>query len=218
MPAVQFTPWLKLLTTVFSTDVADSLRELLSIFQRIRYAPGLYEVLEHQVHLTLCDTQGTRASYSKQQRIRFLQDNVIAFQDTVWGDGDFLVNYRCSPGKAVDQYREGYRQRILISLRETKQRGAIEEFHIRREIHDGFLAEHEYLQADIDHRTRQLTVRVTFPAKRPPRKVWLTEANSHSTHALGSTSILTMPDERIQVVWRKSKPRLQERYILSWDW
>jgi len=30
--------------------------------------------------------------------VRYLQDNVIAYRDQAWGDGEILVDYRCTPG------------------------------------------------------------------------------------------------------------------------
>lgn len=218
MPSFSAASWLKLLATILSSDVADSIRELIGLAGRLRYAPGLYEVLEHDVHLTLKDRQGQRAAYEKHQRVRFLQDHVIAFQDTAWGDGDIFVNYRCSPGKAVDRYREGHRHRVLISLRETKQRGDTEEFYISRDIHQGFLTNHEYLHTEIYHRTHRLQMRVTFPHSHPPKAAWLTEANTNRTADLDSNAIQKLPDGRKQIVWRKARPRLHEGYILAWDW
>jgi hypothetical protein len=53
---------------------------------------------------------------------------VIAFEDYAWGDGDVLAEYKCSPGFEADRYLEGDRWNILISLRETKHRGDVQDF------------------------------------------------------------------------------------------
>jgi len=47
----------------------------------------LYEVLEHQATLELLDQQGKHARFRKYQKVRYLQDDVIAYQDQAWGDG-----------------------------------------------------------------------------------------------------------------------------------
>ena len=47
--------------------------------------------------------------FSKRQRVRYLQNNIIAYQDQAWGDGEMLVNYRCSPGVPVDRYKLGHK-------------------------------------------------------------------------------------------------------------
>jgi hypothetical protein len=208
----------KLLSAILNSDVMDGIHEIVNLALRFRHAPGLYEVLEHNVYLVLKDNQGKRASYAKHQRIRFLQDNVIALQDTAWGDGKFLVNYRCSPGVAVDRYREGHRYRILISLRENKRRGDIEELHVSRDIRGGFLSEHEYLQTEIYHRTHKLTISVTFPRTRPPSGTWITEAIANRTRVIDSNSVRKLPDGRVRLVWRVTRPTLHESYLLKWDW
>ena len=101
---------------------------------------GMYEVLSYEARLELLDPTGRHAVYRKRQRVRFLQDHIIAYQDQAWGDGNPFAAYRCAPGKAVDRYREGHRWRVLISLRQTKNKGDVEEFFIEREIRDGFTA------------------------------------------------------------------------------
>ena len=52
-------------------------------------APGTYEVLDHSATLDL-QQGGKLAIYRKRQRVRFLRDNIIAYQDIAWGDGDIL--------------------------------------------------------------------------------------------------------------------------------
>lgn len=116
----------------------------------LRQLAGSYEVLDYETTLELFDPEGKLAKYTKHQKVQFLQDNVIAFQDQAWGDGEIFAEYKCSPGYPVDTYRDGNKYRVLISLRETKNRGDIEEFHIERTITDGFMRPTEDYQVDID--------------------------------------------------------------------
>jgi len=67
------------------------------------------EVLRYESTLELKDRGGERATFKKREQVRYLQDNVIAYQDQAWGDGEILVNYRCSPGTPVDRYQSGYK-------------------------------------------------------------------------------------------------------------
>lgn len=69
---------------------------------------GLYEVLDFDHTLELLDIKGKKATYHKRETVRLLQDHVAAYVDQVWGRGDILANYRCSPGKPVDRYRCGH--------------------------------------------------------------------------------------------------------------
>jgi hypothetical protein len=179
---------------------------------------GVYEVLEYEALLELKDTKGERALFHKRQRVRFQQDHIIAFQDQAWGDGEIFAAYRVSPGVAVDRYREGHRHRVLISLRETRQRGDVEEFRIEREIRGGFKRETEHLQTEIDHPTRELRMGVIFPLKRPPGRVTLIEQNLARSTALGPQHLRVLPDGRRQVTWRTTQPRVFETYILRWEW
>ncbi|MBK8025743.1 MAG: hypothetical protein IPK19_31220 [Chloroflexi bacterium] len=191
------------------------LREL-----RTSVAPGigLYEVEDYAVSLTLCDSRGREARLSKIQRVRFLQDNSIAFQDQAWGDGDFLLDYRCAPGKAVDFYQDGFRTRILISLREVKNRGDELVFLSERRIRNGFRGSEEYLQVQIDHVTRIMHLSVIFPKERPPLQVTLVEENAHRSRELPASAVRIRPDGQIEASWTQRNPRLFEGYMLRWTW
>jgi hypothetical protein len=212
---------LRLLVPFFGSDLFEILITLWRLGKRIiasQAREGMYEVQEHEAQLDLKDVEGKVAVYTKRQRVRFLQDNIIAYQDQAWGDGNIFADYKCSPGVAVDRYRDGYRWRILISLRQTKNYGDIEEFHIERTITDGFVGEVQQFQAQADHRTRKLSLSVVFPAKRLPKEVLLVEQNATRTTALGPEWRSILPDGREQVTWRTDKPRLFESYILRWTW
>ena len=73
----------------------------------VRFHKGLYEVLDYEATLELTDKKGKRAFVRKYEKVRYLQNNNIAFQDQAWGDGKILINYRCTPGFPVDTYRSG---------------------------------------------------------------------------------------------------------------
>lgn len=104
----------------------SNLKSLFDLYQLIRQRlPGntdMYEILEYESTLELCDTKGSTAIFQKRQRVKFLQNNIIAFEDYVWGDGEIMADYKCSPGVVADRYQEGDRWNILISLRETKSK------------------------------------------------------------------------------------------------
>lgn len=145
---------------VFTTVSPEWLKLLPDLFQfarrwwRNRQPQGLYEILDYDVTLELLDPYGQVAVIKKRQKVKFLQDNITVFPDYAWGDGQFLAEYRCSPGRVVDTYREGDRWNILISLRETKKRGDIVDFYIERSVRDGFTQAEEWRQIEIRHQTR----------------------------------------------------------------
>lgn len=214
------------LTTVVSAvmavlttpQLANLVDKVLGLWPHTRPSTGMYAVLDHDVALELEDPRGQAAIYRKRQRVRFLQNHIIAFQDKAWGDGNIFAEYKCSPGIPVDFYREGHRYNILISLRETKRQGDVEEFHIQRKIFSGFMGEMEEFQTVIEHQTAQLSMRVTFPPERRPRHCWLIEQHAGVTRELGAQALVRLPDGKHEVHWRTNRPNLHEAYILRWHW
>lgn len=179
---------------------------------------GLYEVLEYESTLELLDRKGLKATFKKRQKVRYLQDNIIAYMDQAWGDGEFLQAYRCSPGVPVDRYRFGHKTYLLISLREVKNRGGMDEFHIERRIKNGFLRQQEQWETDISHTTRQVVMKVIFPRGRPPLRVALIENSRQRTTLVSDDHQRQLPDGRWLVDWETKTPRLNERYVLKWEW
>lgn len=212
---------LRLASTLLNSPLVELLSIAVKYGSRVwsqRVHEGLYEVLDFQSTLELKDTQGHNAHLYKRQSVKFLQNNIIAYQDQAWGDGDIFAVYKCSPGQPVDCYRDGQRYRILISLRGTKNRGDEEEFHIERTITEGFTQETEDFQTDIDHTTRKLSLSIIFPAKRLPKKIVVIEKNTAYTHVLDAAHQHRLPDQRLQVRWTSARPKLFEAYIMRWEW
>lgn len=179
---------------------------------------GMYEVLEYESTLELLDRYGKQAIFHKRQRVRYLQDNIIAYQDQAWGDGRILMDYRCAPGYPVDRYQLGHKTLILISLREVKQRGDVDEFNIQWGMQKGFPKTQESWETEISHRTRHLRFRVIFPADRPPRRRVCIEASRQIIRPITGEFQRQLPDGRSQVIIEIDRPRINERYILKWDW
>jgi len=214
-------PVLNLLAAFLSTDLTKIFAVLVDLFHYFKlFQPrmGLYEVLDYETRLELHDVSGHDVTYFKRQRVRFLQNSIIAYQDQAWGDGDIFAEYQCSPGIPVDRYREGHRYRILISLRQTKNRGDIEEFHIQRRIIDGFTHATEDFQTEVDHRTHKLTSTIIFPKERLPQEVIVIEQKAGRTQVLDREHFQILPDGRCQVTWQTAHPKHFEAYILRWKW
>lgn len=209
----------KFISTLFDFDIYRLLVKLFNVTRRLWFTQnGLYEVLTHEVTLELNTLNGSKATYDKHQQVKFLQDNTIAYQDQAFGDGEIFTNYKCSPGEPVDFYQDGNRWRVLISLRESKSRGQIEDFHIERQIKNGFTKPNEYFQTRIDHKTRRLTMSVVFQEKRYPKRLILVEENRKRTTELSQDHTHILPDNRLKVTWSTDKPRLYEAYTLRWSW
>lgn len=179
---------------------------------------GMYEVLEYESVLELQDVEGKRATFKKRKRVRYLQNNIIAYQDYGWGDGEQFQGYRANPGVPVDRYKIGYKTYILLSLRGVRNRGDADEFHIQWKIRNGFLKPDGFWETDVSSRTKQMQMSVVFPKSRPPRNIRLVEHNLRRTKHLETDKITQLPDGRWQATWEVQNPRLYEHYILRWDW
>ena len=179
---------------------------------------GMYEVLEYESTLELKDRGGKKATFKKREKVRYRQDNIIAYQDQAWGDGEILVNYRCTPGIPVDEYRSSHKTYILISRRQVKNKGDEDEFNIEWNIRRGFLKRTGYWETHVTHRTKRLKINVIFPKSRPPQQTTLTESNRQRSQDLGKSAETLLPDGRWLVTWETDHPRLYENYILQWEW
>lgn len=202
-------PWPDIITNIGN--------HLHKITNRI-FGHGIYEVLSYEMQLDLYDSKGERASYQKRQVVRYLQDHVIAYQDQAWGDGKILLNYRCSPGKAVDRYRLGHKTLTLISLRQIQNRGSKDTLQINWDMKHTFITPVEEWTTSISHRMQKLKIDINFPHKRPPIKLWLIETNHQKQTELGNEHLEELPDGRWQFSWAKNNPQLYEDYTIRWQW
>ena len=178
----------------------------------------MYEVLDFQTKLTILDSKGKSATLTKYEKVRFLQDNIIAYQDQAWGDGKILQNYRCSPGVPVDMYRVGQKTYVLISLRALKTKGEITEFNIQWKMKNGFLDPTGFWCTDVSHSTNHIKTQVIFPKSRPPRKAEVVEKNRQRTKILGVNCIQQLPNGKWSLTWEQFHPTLYEQFILKWGW
>jgi len=179
---------------------------------------GIYEVLDYERQIELKDKGGKRATITKQEKVRYLQDYISTYQDWAWGDKKVFMNYRCSPGTPVDEFRLGHKTCKLISLRELRRKGDIDEFRIEWDMVRGFLKSTGFWGTGIRHRTKKVTVKVIFPKDRPPLQASVTESNLQRTQILGYEAQKILPDGRTMIIWEKSNPRLYENYVLKWEW
>lgn len=179
---------------------------------------GMYEILDYDVTLELKDRKGEMAIFKNQQRVKFLQDEIISFPDYAWGDGSIFADYHCSPGRVVDRYQEGDRWNILISLRETKNSGDTEDFYIERIAKRGFLKAEESLQTEIRHRTRRLRMTIIFPKGRQCQRAVLLKRSRHRTQVLGPEHFTNLPNGEQRLVWETTKIRRFEIFTIKWMW
>ena len=196
------------------TNFLDALRRLRD---KIGYH-GMYEILVHDSTLELADIKGKKATITRHEKVRFLQDNVIAIHDHAWGDGELFGRYRCQPGVAVDFYEDGSKHNILVSLRETKNRGDCLELWIERVIGNGFVKREEWFEVEIDHLMRRLKRSIIFPKGRPCRRATLSRRSTGKVTPLPQKRFALLPDGRQKLTWETRHPRLHDLYTIKWAW
>lgn len=203
--------------SLFSLGQVTMLWDLYQIGKQ--WWPGhtdIYEILDYEANVELLDPQGEKAIFRKRQKVKFLQNNIIAFEDYAWGDGDVLAAYTCSPGVVVDKYQEGDRWNILISLRETKSKGDIEEFNIERIEHGTFTQAEEWLQTEIRRRTRHLSMSIVFPRERRCQRAIVQQRTHNRVIELGPAHFHNLPDGRQRLQWETNQVRPYEVYTMRW--
>lgn len=212
---------LRTILSFLSTEWLTILPDLLHAAQRwwgLKHPQGMYEILDYDSTLELCDPAGKVAIFKKRQRVKFLQDHILAFPDLAWGDGDIFAEYKCTPGKVVDVYQEGDRWNILISLRESKQAGDITDFYIERTVKNGFTEAEEYRQLEIRHPTRRIRISIIFPTARRCQRAVLIERGRRQSRVLGPEHFADLPDGRQQLSWEARRIRRFEVYAIKWCW
>lgn len=193
-------------------------RTLSRLPEKIRYH-GMYEILDYDATLEIKDAKGRRAVLTRREVIRLLQDNVVALHDHVWGDGEPFAKYQCQPGVPVDFYEDGSKHNVLISLRETKNRGDVIELWIERVIREGLLEEREWFETEIDHLMRKLQLAIIFPKTRPCRRATLSRRSTSKTTLLSfEKHFALLPDGRQKLTWKTNRPKLHDRYTIKWVW
>jgi len=215
---------LQLLRLLLSFDLSTILTALSKMFRTLgrllrRYSyPHSYEVLERETTLELCDASGEKAIVRHQKLIHFLQDEIVAITDRIWGTGLFSEEYSCSPGVPVDFYEDGSRWNVVISLRETKGRGDTLTLKTARTMLGAFNDDRCWWEEEIYQPTRQASVTIIFPKKRRCRRATITQRSRNHTVTLGQQHLRFLGDGRQALTWRASCPQLHELYRIQWSW
>jgi len=180
--------------------------------------PGMYEVLDYQSTLEILDPRGMVAKFNKTEKVRFLQDNVIAIQDQLWGVNKRIFDYKCSPGIPVDFYTSGHKTLVVISLREILSKNDDLDLNMQWYLKGDRIGNKGMWETYINRYTNMIGLNILFPEERPPIKVWVTQGNNKRVIEIGQKAITQLPDKQWQLTWEMKKPRLYETYAMKWEW
>lgn len=186
-----------------------------ALIDRLTRNSNAYEVKDFRASLEILDAKGRRAVLTKQQRVRFLRDNVTSYNDYGWGSGDTFASHRAHPGHIVERRRVGPRFRSVVLLPEPQNRGDELTWSVRRLVRNSLADRHNWLEVEIYHKTRRAELRLTLPRARPIIAVRIVDRRREATNHVPAR---TLADGRIQARWTVSAPQVGDRYTLEWDW
>ena len=188
---------------------------LAAFFLREKFGPS-YEVLDSRMVWEIHATDGSKCSFSRQNEIRFLQNEVMVLSDRVWPANADIKDFKYFPGEVVDSFIDGDNRQFIISLRESKNRGETMRVESSRSVYDSFLAPSEWVAMDVSRPTGSLTMTVVLPDGRPPTKAWgKVRSNAARHHPLVPTM---RSDKRTQLERFIKRPRRGEAYYICWEW
>jgi len=172
-----------------------------------------YEILDYDATLTLHDERGTRATFQRMQKIRFLQDGVAGLLDHAWGDGVLVTNYRHNVGRLEDSFKDQGRRHLVVELPRSMHRGEDLTFQVEREVMEMFRADEGWVETIIDHPIRELQRTVVFPKSRPVQQAVL-ERGDQEVYL----PIRLLPDGRSLVQVNVLHPQAHRAYKIRWTW
>ncbi len=180
---------------------------------------GLYDVLRDESVWDIKEPAGETV-LTRTRELRFLQDGVFAVRDYAWGTGDVgnsRDTYECDPGYPADFFDARGRQNVIISLRDSRQRGETETLVVTRRMRGMFPKDSEWITMEPLAPTDYLAFSILFPADRLPQAAWWNE-NSRPEHNRKRLTPEGTGDGRQKVSVEIPKPALREAYTVWWDW
>lgn len=177
--------------------------------------PYTYEVLEYDARVELLDTDGRNAQYTRTELVRFLKDTSTVY-DYGWGNGIAFAEHETGRGKFTEKKLLGSRLRATVKLPELQHKGDEFVLTFERTVRNGFMSPSEcWLEAELYHPTRRLTLCVVLPAARPLREACLVTLEEPKGTALRPVE---MADGRQCISYKARNPRVGQRFTLLWDW
>ncbi|MGE4053426.1 MAG: hypothetical protein AB7F99_01400 [Vicinamibacterales bacterium] len=174
---------------------------------------GTYDVESFEASLVLHDRSGSKATYRKREKVRFTRDNVRLLSQRTWGSGRQFAGHRMTYGRILCHGRVGAEERHSIELVRPGQKGEIRTLSSTRVIRGGFTsAADRWLETDIDHRTRRLSMKVVFPPGIRPRGARV--GSLHGTARRLRPRLLLSGGSALSFLVKN--PPIGEKYTISW--
>ncbi|MEZ4554205.1 MAG: hypothetical protein R3B59_09895 [Dehalococcoidia bacterium] len=209
--APQVTAWSELLRRL--VPLVTQLAQHVARWSR-SHESAAYRVESFDGELVLHDRRGQRATYHKRERVIVTRDQVRTLNDFNWGNGRQFLGHRVHPGNVIASAEVGPRVRHLIELPRIVRRGQRLTLRATRQIRGAFTTPADrWLESEVYHHTKRLTMRVLFPPGSRPRgarvRCLLRQIDATLTPRprRGGGSVLSFTMRR---------PPLGERVTISW--
>ena len=175
-----------------------------------------YEVLNYEAVVEVLDTEGHEAAYTRHERVRFLQDDVLILDDYGWGNGIAFAAHEVYPGEFVKREMTGSRLRSTVRLPQPYNEGDEMTLSVERMIKNGFVSPSEcWLEAELYHEVRHVLLKVILPAGRPVRAARLVFPGLAGSETL---DVVPLPDGRQSISYEDGDPVQGRRYTVLWHW
>jgi len=178
-------------------------------------SPYTYEVLEYDARVELLDTDGRNARYTRTERVRFRKDTTTVY-DYGWGNGIAFAEHDTSHGKFTHKKLVGSRLRAEVELPELQHKGDEFVLSFDRTVQNGFMSPSEcWLEAELYHPTRRLSLRVMLPSSRRVQEARLVTLDDPDGTALLPVDMAAGPQ---CISYEVRNPRVGQRFTILWDW
>lgn len=186
-----------------------------ALVQRFMPEQDDFEIEDMKLSIDVVDRQGDRAIFKKEERLRFLRDNVTAIYDYGWGTREPFASHRVKPGRLVERRQIGLKHRSLVVLPEPQNQGDKLTLTVRRLIRAKFTGPNNWLEGEVYYRMRRMQLSVTVPIA-PPITGAKFIRRRQSTEVPLSVQLISRKRQRIRA--SIVRPRIGDSYLLEWDW
>lgn len=168
-----------------------------------------YETIKYGGRLEMLDKEGNVATFTRRQRIRFLEDNVAVFFDRVWGEGVLFANYSAKSMRIIDAIPTTKGYVVPLALPRRFSKGEVFDVVTHRRIVGAFLPDMAYWDSAMHAPTELLALDVVAPRTRRFRSPEIIAPPTGDFDADASRGSLKL---------RVRQPALHASYRLMWAW
>lgn len=172
-----------------------------------------YEILDYQATLTLEDPKGMKATFKRNEEVRFLQNGVAGILEHAWGEGIILTSFHHQAGTIEDSFKDEGKRHLLVGLKRAMAKGESLRFEVVRKVMAQFTRDEEWVETMKDHPIRRLAYSVIFPKERPCQR-----AVMRSQGLEMPLPIVKLGNGRTVVRFDTHKPFVGAPYTIRWSW